>query len=88
VDLVRITEFLVGRDPRRAVDAERAIRNAVEVLKRLPFVGRPALQQHDLALRELLVPFGTTGYVILYRAGPGLWVSVLAARHQLEERFH
>lgn len=87
-DLVQLTEFLVGQDPHRASDAERSIRSAVEVLKRLPFVGRPALQHHDLTLRELLVPFGTTGYVILYRVGPGDWVSVLAARHQLEERFH
>lgn len=84
-DLARLTEFLVeqGSDD----DAEMAIRDAVEVLKRLPFVGRPAREQEDQTLRELIVPFGRTGYVILYRVGPGAQVSVLAARHQLEERF-
>lgn len=87
-DLVRLTEFLVAQNPDWASDAEEVIDNAVEVLKRLPFVGRPARQQPDLTLRELVIPFGTTGYVLLYRVGPGAWVSVLAARHQLEERYH
>jgi len=36
----------------------------------------------------LLVPFGTSGYILLYRVGPGALVSVLAARHQLEEKFY
>lgn len=85
-DLAELTEFLIeqGSDD----DAEMVIRDAVEVLKRLPFVGRPARQQDDPTLRELVVPFGRTGYVVLYRLGPGALVSVLAARHQLEERFH
>jgi plasmid stabilization system protein ParE len=78
----------VDNAPERSREAEPAIRDAVEVLKRLPFVGRAARQQNDLTLREVLVPFGSTGYVILYRIGPGRLVSVLAARHQLEERFH
>ncbi len=87
-DLERLTAFLVGQDSDRAADMEPTVRNAVEVLMRLPFVGRPARQQQDLTLRELLVPFGATGYILLYRVGPGSTVSVLAARHQLEERFH
>ena len=85
-DLAELTEFLIdhGSDD----DPEMAIRDAVEVLKRLPFVGRPAREQDDLTLRELIVPLGRTGYVVLYRVGPGALVSVLAARHQLEDRFH
>lgn len=87
-DLERLTEFLVEHSPDLAPDAERAIRDAVEVLKRLPWAGRRAGQQNDETLRELIVPFGTTGYLILYRVGPGALVSVLAATHQLEELFH
>jgi plasmid stabilization system protein ParE len=85
-DLAELTEFLIeqGSDD----DAEMAIRDAVEVLKRLPFVGRSAREQDDPTLRELIVPFGKTGYVVLYRVGPGAQVSVLAARHQLERSFH
>jgi plasmid stabilization system protein ParE len=87
-DLVWLTEYLVRQSPERAHEAEPTIRNAVGVLCRLPFVGRPAQQQKDVSLRELLVPFGATGYVILYRVGPGRVVSVLAARHQVEARYH
>lgn len=87
-DLQRLTEFVVSHSPKRASDAENASRDAVEVLKRLPFVGRPARQQADATLRELVIPFGPTGYLVLYRVGAGAIVSVLAARHQLEERYH
>jgi plasmid stabilization system protein ParE len=87
-DLRRLTEFLATRDPEHARAAAPAIRDAVEVLKRLPFVGRQALQRPDPALRELVVPFGSTGYVLLYRIGPGALVSVLAARHQRELSVH
>ena len=86
-DLDRLTEHLVERSPDRAEDAELAIRDAVEVLKRLPLLGPQARDQDDRALRELLVPFGTSGYLVLYRVGPGSLVSALAARHQVEERF-
>jgi plasmid stabilization system protein ParE len=85
-DLVELTEFLTVQGP--GDDVELAIRDAVEVVKRLPFVGRPAREQDEVTLRELIVPFGRTGYVVLYRVGPGARVSVLAVRHQLEERFH
>lgn len=86
-ELVRLTAFLVGRSPERALEAELAIRDAVLVLERLPVVGRPAQQQAEPTLRELVVPFGATGYVLLYRVGPGAVVSVLAARHQREVAF-
>lgn len=87
-DLSRLTEYLVENSPDRARHAVPIIRDAVEVLRRLPWVGRIALEQSDRTLRELLVPFGSTGYVLLYRVGPASVVTVLAARHQLEERFH
>ena len=87
-DLDRLTEYLVERSPDLAQDVERAIRDAVEVLKRLPLLGPRAREQEDRGVRELLVPFGTSGFVVLYRVGPGSLVSVLAARHQVEERFH
>jgi plasmid stabilization system protein ParE len=83
---MQLAEFLSAQGSTE--DAERVIRDAVEVLKRLPFAGRPAREQNDPTLRELIVPFGRAGYVVLYRVGPGALVSVLAARHQLEERFH
>jgi plasmid stabilization system protein ParE len=85
-DLIELTEFLVVRGIEG--EPEATIRDAVEVLKRLPFTGRQAREQDDATLRELIVPFGRAGYVVLYRIGPGPLVSVLAVRHQLEEGFH
>ncbi len=87
-DLKRLTEFLVQQYPQDAHRSEDTIRDAISVLAKLPMVGRPARQQGDLSLRELLIPFGRSGYVVLYRIGPGALVSILAARHQLEETFH
>lgn len=78
------TEQREGKSFVRLKHSTMAIRDAVEVLKRLPFAG-PARHQKDASLRELVIPYGRTGYVVLYRVGPGAVVSVLAARHQLEE---
>lgn len=87
-DLVRLTEHLLAHES--PTDPEARIREAVEVLERLPFVGRRAhgIGEQDGSLRELIVPSGDSGYVLLYRVGPGRWVSVLAARHQREEQYH
>jgi len=89
-DLARLAEHLVVHAPQSASDLERTLRDAVEVLERLPFVGRPASRQDavDATLRELIVPSGESGYVLLYRVGPGRVVSVLAARYQREEQYH
>ena len=71
-------------------DPEARLRDAVEVLERLPFVGRraPGVGELDGSLRELIIPSGDSGYVLLYRVGPGRLVSVVAARHQREEQYH
>ena len=39
-------------------------------------------------LRELLIPFGSSGYVTLYRILDDRRVLVLALRHQLEDDYH
>ncbi len=61
--------------------AARAIRSAVEALARHPLIGRPVGGQ----LRELVISFGRTGYVALYRFVPARdEVRILALRHQRE----
>ena len=42
----------------------------------------------DPLLRELLIPFGASGYVALYRILNASRVLVLAVRHQLEDDYH
>lgn len=65
--------------PDAALASVRAITTAVEMLEHHPLVGR--IVRADL--RELVISFGRSGYVALYRFLPGSdVVRVLAIRHQ------
>jgi plasmid stabilization system protein ParE len=80
-NIERAFEYLAERDPRSALAAASAIRTAVEVLTQHPLIGRPV----EGNLRELVISFGRTGYVALYRFVPSEnRVRVLAIRHQRE----
>jgi plasmid stabilization system protein ParE len=80
-NIERAFEYLAERDPRSALAAASAIRTAVEVLAQHPLIGRPV----EGNLRELVISFGRTGYVALYRFVPSEnRVRVLAIRHQRE----
>jgi hypothetical protein len=37
--------------------------------------------------RELLIPFGQSGYVLLYEVDSAASVTILAARHQREDDY-
>ena len=79
--LERSFEFLRERDPEAAVRAATAIQSAVAMLADHPLVGRSVAGE----LRELVISFGKTGYLALYRFLPHLdEVRVLAIRHQRE----
>jgi len=80
-NLERAFEFLAGHDPAVARRAATAIRSAVEPLAEHPLVGRRVQGE----LRELVISFGRTGYVALYRFVPARnQVRILAIRHQRE----
>jgi plasmid stabilization system protein ParE len=80
-DLVRLFDSLAAIEPSAAVDAAGVIVDAVEVLKRHPQIGRPVRGR----LRELVISYGRTGYVALYRVSPRRdRIEVLAIRHQRE----
>jgi len=66
------------------IDAIRAA--AQDRLAITPFSFRKAAQ--NPAQRELIIPFGGTGYVALYEIVSTSKVVVLAVRHQLEEDYH
>jgi plasmid stabilization system protein ParE len=83
-DLERLFAFLLEHDEDAAMASARAIRDAVELLGRHPFVGRIRAGE----LRELVVSFGKTGYVALYRyVAARDEIRVLAIRHQREIDF-
>jgi plasmid stabilization system protein ParE len=82
--LERALEFLASENPDAATAAASAIRSAVESLAMHPFLGR---RVHG-DIRELVISFGQTGYIALYRfIVPQDEVKVLAIRRQREIGF-
>lgn len=90
-DLHRLYEHLLERattaeDLDLADRARAAIGDAIDHLRRTPFVYRKA--GASPFLRELLIPFGHSGYVALFEIEDATTVTVLAVRHQLEDDYH
>ena len=90
-DLKRLYQYLLDRST--SVDdleiAERAldaIVDAAERLGRAPFVYRKA--GPSPFFRELLIPFGSSGYVALFEVEDASTVTTLAVRHQVEDDYH
>ncbi len=85
-DLLRLYDFLLEKDLAAAERALAAIKGAVELLRFSPFSCRKALGDNPF-LRELVIPFGSAGYVALFEIEPGNTVNILAVRHQREEDY-
>jgi plasmid stabilization system protein ParE len=80
-NLQRAFDFLLDNDPEAAREAAAAISGAIELLRVHPMIGR----RLEGPLRELVISYGRTGYVALYRFLPERdEVRVLAIRHQRE----
>jgi putative transposase len=63
-----------------------ALRGGLATLKTSPFTCRKAGQSPFL--RELIVPFGRSGYVALFEIEDDRQAAVLALRHQREDDYH
>ena len=81
----RCYRFLAPKNPAAASSAVRAIREGIQIVAAHPGVGRPA-DKMDPAFRERLIPFGDSGYAVLYRVD-GDRATVLAVRHQREDDY-
>lgn len=86
-DLVRLYGFLVEQDLQAARKALAAIRKGTEFLQDFPFTCRKATPEDPL-IREMIIPFGSKGYVVLFEIEDNKTVTILAARHQLEEDYY
>ena len=86
-DLGTLHDFLAAADPRAASEALVSIEQAGGMLRVFPLSCRLAGQQDDAFLRELIVPFGRSGFVLLFRVQPPDRVFVLAARRQRPDDF-
>ncbi|CAM2158144.1 type II toxin-antitoxin system RelE/ParE family toxin [Paraburkholderia tropica] len=81
--LERCRRFLSRKTPEASRRAAQVIDQHFRALEATPAIGRPI--EATPGLRELVIPFGDTGYVALYLHPPGDdTLYVLAFRHQRE----
>ena len=92
-DLERLFDFVLERelasasgDFELADRALRAIRDGLATLASSPFTCRKA--GDSPFLRELVIPFGSSGYVALFEVAGASTVIVAAVRHQREDDYH
>lgn len=78
----KVYRFLADKDMDAAKAAAKAIKKEAGILAKFPEAGRPA-DDLDPEHRELLIPFGGSGYVLVYEVYPE-YVLVLAVKHQKE----
>jgi addiction module RelE/StbE family toxin len=80
----RAFEFLREKNPDAAQNAVSAIQSAVDNLAAHPLVGR----RLEGELRELIISYGHSGYIALYRFVISTdEIRILAIRHQREVGF-
>jgi plasmid stabilization system protein ParE len=92
-DLDQLFDFLLERELARdggdltlPEQAMASLRAGIATLKSSPFTCRKAGQSPFL--RELIIPFGRSGYVALFEIEDASNVVVVAVRHQLEDDYH
>jgi plasmid stabilization system protein ParE len=87
-DLKRLYSFALDAardDWRLAGCIVDAIESGMSLLSTTPFAGRKA--SDDASLRELVIGFGSAGFVALYEIEDGEVLTVLAVRHQREDDY-
>jgi plasmid stabilization system protein ParE len=92
-DLLRLFDFVVERELRRAAPdlaladrALEAIERGLGMLEYAAFTCRKA--GANPLVRELVIPFGHDGYVALFEIVDDATVVVGAIRHQREDDYH
>ena len=86
-DLERLFNFLLERNLQAAHSAKDALSKGMEFIKDFPFACRKA-NREDPFLREMLISFGNSGYVVLFEIENKTTVTILAVRHQKESDYH
>lgn len=85
-DLLRLFDFLLEKDIDAAERANAAIEEGIRLLSYSPFSCRKA--GDNPLVRELIIPFGSAGYVALFEIEGPATVTILAVRHQREDDYN
>ena len=80
-------QFLVDQDINATKSALSAIGKITEFLQNFPFSCRKADEQNPF-LREVIITFGSSGYVALFEIENNETVTILAVRYQREDDYH
>jgi len=86
-DIERLFAFFLEWDIQSARRAKIAIAKAMRFLEDFSFACRKSSSDNPF-LREMLIPFGNSGYVALFEIEDKKTVTILAIRHQREEDYH
>lgn len=86
-DIKRFYRFLLDHDLDAAEKSVEVIVRTIGSLKEFPFTARKAPGE-DAFLRELVIPFGSSGYIALFEIEDAATVTILAIRHQREDDYH
>jgi plasmid stabilization system protein ParE len=85
-DLERLYGFLAEQDLEAAERALDVIDRAWTILEEFPFSCRKAEDSNPF-VREIVIPFGSAGFVALFEIENQQTVTVLAVRHQREDDY-
>jgi plasmid stabilization system protein ParE len=85
-DLLRLYRYLASQDVLAARRARTAIAKGMEFLQEFPFSCRK-VERGSPFQREMIIPFGGSGYVALFEVEEDMMVTVLAIRHQREDDY-
>lgn len=86
-DLKRLFTFMAEQDFLALKHARKTIAAGIQLLEQFPFTCRKA-DRDNTYLRELVIPFGSAGYVALFEIEDSETVTILAVRHQREDDYH
>lgn len=85
-DIKRLVDFLIDSDVIAALETFDIINEAIQVLRRHPYIGRTT---SGVGKRELVISRGKTGYVAIYKFDKLTdIVVILAIKHQREDGFN
>ncbi len=88
-DLYRLYDFVADIDLQRAERAIEIIESALDTMRNHPHTCRKANGGDMGSLwRELVISFGSSGYVALFEITDADTVTVMAMRHQRESDYH